>query len=315
MKWLRKKGFTLVELMVVIAIISVLAVALMTQVTKLQESARATKCKTNLRTLAQAAQSYSGGIGEYRYPTAGSYEVASVTIPRDYSGYPGWVSWTKGNSSVWPWGNEKSPIWKNSTSKPQGNGMSRETFFGEAAYISLTNGTLWEWVGKDTSVYVCEKHRREAERVLKGEKVYRSYVMSAYFEYDKDRRPKVGGTTGGPKMEDAINDGKAAIRLMFAEMPAQEIRKEERFADSVLEYDMNGNSNRKDESIGFNHQIAKRWVGHVVFVDGHVEGLILPNKAKKGTGVPDYGHPDLKDLTGQLCDAQEIKVSIRETMQ
>ena len=303
MKCLKKRGFTLVELMVVIAIIGILAVALTTQVTKIQDSARAMKCKANLRSLAQAAQNY--GVETAHYPLAGSLETMEMTRegPR-YQGHPGWVAWTAGNRDAWPWGNNKGSQDKNS----HWSEMTRETCFGEMGYLSITNGELWERVGKDASVYRCDKHKGVGEK-----KVYRSYVMNGYFQYDDK-----GGTTSGERrrtVEESIRDGRAAIRLMFAEIPAQEMREEKEFTDSVLEYEMDKEANKKKESIGFNHFVAKRWVGHVVFVDGHVEGIVLPSKAKKGDGTPDYSHKDLINLTGQLCDGQEITSDLRATMQ
>ena len=301
MKCLTKIGFTLVELMVVIAIIGVLAVALTTQVTKIQDSARATKCKANLRGLAQAAQNY--GIQEGYYPLAGSIEILPThRIPPRYHGRRGWVSWTRGNSDAWPWGNQ------NESPNSHRNEMDRETWLDEKSYLSITNGELWRLVGKDIDIYRCDKHKGTG----KG-KIYRSYVMNGYFNYDK------GGvqytSEGRHAVENAVMDGKSAIRLMFAELPAQDTKTTQEFTDSVLEYEMNGDSNTKSESIGFNHFIAKRWVGHVAFVDGHVEGIVLPNKAKKGDGTPDYSHKDLINLTGQLCDGQEITSDLRATMQ
>jgi len=65
MTCLARKGFTLVELMVAIAITGILAVALTTQVTKIQESARATQCEANLRTLTQVAPKYGVDSGTY----------------------------------------------------------------------------------------------------------------------------------------------------------------------------------------------------------------------------------------------------------
>jgi len=53
------KGFTLVELLVVISILGVLAAALTTQVGRTRASGQAVRCKANLKNLAQAALSYA----------------------------------------------------------------------------------------------------------------------------------------------------------------------------------------------------------------------------------------------------------------
>jgi prepilin-type processing-associated H-X9-DG protein len=152
--------------------------------------------------------------------------------------------------------------------------------------------------------------------------------MSGFFDYDKGDLDAgiqpLTRTIGSPKEEkkvaDLVLDGKAAVRLMFAELPSGIESREPRFTDGVLEYEMasdrNGvtDINNKDESIGFNHFVAKRWVGHVAFLDGHVEGIVLPNTAKKANGSPNYEDKDLKNLTGQLCDGQEISSEIRAKM-
>lgn len=313
MKCVTQRGFTLVELMVVIAIIGILAVALTTLAGKLIDSARAIRCKANLKALAQAAQNY--GVSEgHKFPTAGSYEIGHVpreggTVPT-YSGHRGWVSWTKGNSDAWPWNSNNRASHKDE--------MDRETCYGQKAYISITNGALWQLVGKDAGVYVCDAYKSAAQPVFgsgDNNKIYRSYMMSGFFKYNDNNEVK-WEDQGGKWSDEVLKDGKAAVRLAFAELPAQDARTAADFVDSVVEYEMGGDgySNSKGESIGFNHLIAKRWVAHVAFVDGHVEGITLPNKAKKGNGNPDYNHQDLKDLTGQLCSGKEIKDEIRETM-
>ena len=320
MKCITKKGFTLVELMIVIAIIGVLATALSTGVTKLMEYARTAKCKANLKNLMLATQNYSVDHGHY--PAAGSFEWSPWNDWGDerkpiYRGERAWVAWTlKSGSGTWPWDSGSKTV-------KHGQEMARATFFGERAYISLTNGTLWELAGKDTSIYVCEAHNREAKKMLnpQTEKIYRSYVMNHRFRWDypdgnkgnrrsEDGEPKIGNSWLWAT-DDATMDGRASIRLLFAEIPVLKSREAYqneggKYADSVLE---------SNEPIGFNHFVGRKWVAHVVFLDGHVEGLILPSSGK--AGKPDYSgthKSDLERLTEQLCNATEIESNLREKM-
>ncbi len=54
------RGFTLVELLVVIAIIAVLIALLLPSLRKAREQAERTACLANLRTIAQALHMYAG---------------------------------------------------------------------------------------------------------------------------------------------------------------------------------------------------------------------------------------------------------------
>ncbi len=55
---MHRKGFTLVELLVVIVIVAMLAGLLLPAVTRSRESARRAQCLNNQRQLAQAMQQY-----------------------------------------------------------------------------------------------------------------------------------------------------------------------------------------------------------------------------------------------------------------
>jgi prepilin-type N-terminal cleavage/methylation domain-containing protein len=63
-----KTGFTLIELMIVISIISILMLILLPNMVRMRAEARMQGCCTNLRYLASALESYSVENGT-RYPT------------------------------------------------------------------------------------------------------------------------------------------------------------------------------------------------------------------------------------------------------
>jgi prepilin-type N-terminal cleavage/methylation domain-containing protein/prepilin-type processing-associated H-X9-DG protein len=299
MKKRLQNGFTLVELLVVIAIIGMLAAALVTQVPRAIDAGRAVKCKANLKNLAQAFSSYA--INQIRddddihLPTAGSFEWTTVDHMKQilwYHSTGAWVSWTP--NGQWPY---------SSRDVSMRDSMTPSTFFDKGsasasrAFYSITNGVLWGALGRDANVYLCEVHKKNLERQLKA-RVYRSYVMNRYFGFD-DRN---GPYHRWLHMNDMTRSGTAGIRLLFAELPGQlgkTAGTSTAEADSVLDPDNN-------EIIGFNHKIGKKWIAHVAFADGHVEGLVQPLGANS---------KDLKDLTTQLCNGSEIDATIRAKMQ
>lgn len=73
---MKNKGFTLVELLVVISIIALLLSVLMPSLSKARESARAVKCKANLRQLDVGAKLYAEDYNG-RLPSAREYSADS----------------------------------------------------------------------------------------------------------------------------------------------------------------------------------------------------------------------------------------------
>lgn len=305
---LRKKtnGFTLVELLVVISILAILAAALTAQVTKARTMGQALRCKANLYNLAKAALNY--GVDHECMPWAGSYErvwpeiVTGKFVPI-YHEYPGWVAWT--GSGKW-------------TSRDMQCGqMKRACYFGETAYQSITNGTLWSYAGKDLAAYTCDVHKSVAKRAGRS-KVMRSYVMNGYFGFDHKSNPSPANMPDWHEIRlDSVSArGSAASLLLFAEMPAykgashaEDVAGDEHGpgSDGVLETDTSscGYGTTQTEILGFNHQVAKRYVAHVAYADGHADVLIEPK------GIADT---DLKELARQLCCGDEVSQDLREKM-
>ena len=68
MKKLNKKGFTLIELMIVIAIIAILASILVPNFVKARAQGQLTACKSNLKNIGTAMEMFSADHNG-RYPT------------------------------------------------------------------------------------------------------------------------------------------------------------------------------------------------------------------------------------------------------
>lgn len=321
----RDKGFTLVELLVVISILGILAAALTTQVTRSSAIGQSMRCKANLRNLGQAALSY--GVDYACMPSAGSFEYSPrfdantgqlIYIEnRKSSEIAAWVSWT--GSGNWP-----------SIGQRQAGSMTISKFYVEGstpaestAYESIRRGSLWSYVGKDLNTYCCDVHRNYAKR--SNLRVLRSYVMNSYFGYADEAHGVCSEPSRGQRSTSNLAArGSAANLLLFAELPARDIKTGTKEADSVLEAKIDGWYNHTDadrrqgisteERIGFNHEISgtrggagggKRYGAHVVFADGHVDVLIEPHGA---------ADKDLKELTRLLCNGYEITDDLRQRM-
>ena len=289
-----KKGFTLVELLVVIGILGVLSAALIVSLGGVGEKARIVKCASNLKGLATAVNSAAVG-GAYPYAQSALYFTVSgsTSLKMKYGVHKGWISWLDQNVT-YPLDNE--------------SGSTQPSYAGneDSVNYAITNGAIWQVVGKTRDIYICPEHL-DACRAAGVRQPGWSYVMNAYFGYESEPGKAASSASG------AISAGsiKRADRLLlFAEIPALTLTNKDRGAakvssapdvnltggdgspemDTCLEYKSIGGK----ESIGFNHRRGKQIVGHVAFADGHVESLALP---KDG---------NFEELTDWLCTGKDI---------
>ena len=305
-----RKGFTLIEMLVVIGIIGILIAVVLTSFGGATESARAAKCVTNLKSLAQAANNYKMSNPSGNYPLAGSVEG---TRKLNFSEGPGWLSWLsrkKYNSprSVWEEGSASS---HQSVEYCPFTGVPD---FEDRRWV-MEHGKLWSACGRNADIFVCPTHKKKCQEWGLGDPFF-SYVMNARFGFDWTKRQ---GTVD--KYVDAgkygINSLQRADRtLMFADIHmADDMRggklgtaESDPRIDQVLTYkaSVSGKEfpNEKDEcysfwdgqpeQIGFTHKGSDgRYRAHVVFADGHVEKLVEPG---------DKSGLDVYQLTALLCE-------------
>ena len=308
-----RKAFTLVELLVVIGIIGILAGVLMASFSGGTETARATKCLSNLRNLAQGAINYASQTE--RYPFAGSHAALGVTGggKTRYLEHVGWISWLSMNDEY----NTHRRAGGYSTSFRALPNISACCADEDKAQFALTNGTMWRCVGQNRETYVCPLHALIAGR--KKAKARFSYAMNASFGYDWTQGSKAATSVGRNGI--SMNATRLDRKLLFAELPfaiagssdsANEVDENTAYSssddnlltDCTLQYkasvngiDYNAKWGGAAEAIAFNHKSGKQFSAHVAFADGHVEKFLLP---KGGGGL------DSVQLTALLCGGVDV---------
>ena len=131
MKIKRFRGFTLIEMLVVVAIILVLAAMLLPALSKARESGRNAKCVSNLRQL-QIGSINMAGVSGYLPYAASWLEIQSDGTKKHKAG---WVAW-------WDQLPDATTVTGNNA------------WYDANGYTSITNGALWKYV-KGADVYLC----------------------------------------------------------------------------------------------------------------------------------------------------------------
>ena len=291
-----RNGFSLIELLIVIGIIAVLGGVMLAQFSGSTDSALATRCMNNMRTLCNAVM--AEGAKESYYPSAGPYQYLELGSTKKYW-YQGWIGHSKGDQTV----------------------SCYYTDDGENQHYAITNGTVWRTVGGSRSAYVCPAHEKFCKRGKTPTPAW-TYVMNSYFGWDHGTAGDVElgrrGYGGGFMTFKYSSAPKSRTRplekvLLFAEIPfANNGVQRTSFLtspadenDAVLQYSPDSSELEKadktakggaGECIGFNHKSGKSYSAHVAFADGHCAKLMLP---------PDAREDNLKNLTTWLCTGQE----------
>lgn len=140
MRPMKRRAFTLIEMLVVIAIIAILMAILTPAISKVREYGRAARCASNLRQLQIATLNYSTDNG--CLPLALSFWAQEVdgsgsTYWKHYAGWVGFYQYPDGDVKV-----------------QAGNPGGSYDWRGNPGIGTITNGCLWGYV-KEKNVYLC----------------------------------------------------------------------------------------------------------------------------------------------------------------
>ena len=281
-----RRGFTIIELLVVIGILGILLAALLPMVGGSRDSALNAKCQNNMKNLALGAITCAQGNAEGHFPSAGLYRSLDPTqTKKPYIPQRPWIS-NNGNPKTL---NEQQ-------SSPEVGSVVQFSGADDAVRMALTNGAIWYAAGSSYEVYRCPVHAREYEKKHHRQPGW-SYAMNQEFGFNRNGKQKMpffgssingsihvatdsGGTRGTKDHPKDAWRGHDKV-LLFAEIQGIDVNAKGvalkavtsgSKADAVLEY--------TQENIGFNHPIGKkRYGGNVAFADGHVDTIVMPSNS------------------------------------
>lgn len=115
----KQSGFTLIEVMVVVAILGILATIVMTNVVGKDEQARITAAKTGVAQISNALEMYK--LDNHKYPTTDEGLEALITKSASAKTFPQ-GGYLKGGLPQDPWGNPFQYI------APGSNGRSYDVY-------------------------------------------------------------------------------------------------------------------------------------------------------------------------------------------
>jgi len=304
-----QKGFSLIELLIVIGIIAVLGGVMLTQFSSSTESALATNCLNNMRSLCNAVLAQASKDGYY--PSAGPFKYLDLDSSSEHYNeerwYQGWIGYDTGNQPV--------------------SCYHEASDDGKLQHTAITNGTIWRAMGGARSAYLCPSHTKHCKRGNRPAPSW-SYAMNSFFGWDSSAVKAAAGETGGRK---AYGSGSFSFKyssaptsrprsadrvLLFAEIPFVDngIQQPdystgaEPANDAILQYQndqggverYNKPSDGAPEAIGFNHKSGQDYSAHVAFADGHCAKLVLPRSGNLD---------NITALTTWLCTGQDYTFS------
>lgn len=276
-----KQGFTLIEMLVVIAILGILASLVIPASTNAFASAHETTCRNNLRNLHSAAINHANDK-DGELPRAGSFETLEAGPV--YVNHPGWITWTHTGGNY---------PYRDGQKTPQLSSMMDGWTVGSnldvpRAMFAITNGTLFAYTNGDLGIYVCpEAVKKEGFSIFGKRKGFSTYVMNEFFMYEGshggwshyNRWMRRIGTSSETIPDSMDNSGdfkgfkpSASNLLLFAEHDAEK-PKAKTFSighNCVLHVPWSNPDDKKAGVLGAHHGKKNNPVGLAIFLDGHI---------------------------------------------
>jgi prepilin-type N-terminal cleavage/methylation domain-containing protein len=305
-----RSAFTLIEMLVVIVIMSLLAMAIVSALKSAQRQAQAAHCQARMKNLHQACMNYLADHSSYPY--AGSSEgmeykkVAGRKIPVYYE-HKGWVAWVRVDGAMDGADKPFNPWAKDNTIPHAAEYLHAgmfdnrvfKSFKDEIASRSIREGSIFKYANLDTSAYVCDTAAKSFKRRYTKVVVRRTYAMNKWF---CSRR----GESAKKLLSFSEREpSRMAYIIEIQQVPDDVYGKEHSGTkktpipdDSAWEYDDKDNKtdDADDERYGLFHRKDGKMHGHVIFVDGHIESMTdQPDKQRddyatqnKKLGIADH---------------------------
>ncbi len=269
-KWQTRSGFTLLELLVVIAIIAILAALLLPVLSSAKIKAQRTGCLNDLRQLSLGCKMYAD---DNNGQLVSSWPLGSAgAVVNPYSWCPGWASSTRPQDPVY------GPA-------PQ---------FSPTNEYALQQGKIWPYVGKSAAVYHCPADKR----TLGGLPVLRSYSMNAWMNGKSYGDPTGVSTFLTPNADSSLTDTlfrredqitQPSHTWTLIDEDASTIN------DSMFMVDMNSWNFIYD--LPSTRHVSTYEIG---FADGHMESIkwqVASSQWNANPSVPDPDWVNLKSFT------------------
>lgn len=307
-----KAAFTLVEMLVVIVIISLVALAVSQALRGAQRQANTTKCLANMKNLHSAVVSYLADNNEY--PAAASYEVWHRTFDKDGNDTPhyyerfGWVAWVTKDGKRRD-SNGQTPWEKDKNKSSHANDFTYPANTDPIIRNAISEGALFKYTGKDYSTYKCPEHRKSSN----GKTVHLAYAMNGYSGDKRGFGSYNERNWYYYKPKDIDKDKKDSSRIaLFIEIDEGEEESssdrggqpaDEKLKKRELPDDCCWNCDDDGAEIGrFSHRRGSKNYCHVAFMDGHVAAIPHDDDADDPEDPGWNGHANLKDVFKSLGD-------------